>query len=187
MLVYESEPLTDDVTVAGAVSPRLWVSSSGTDSDFDVKLIDVYPVNLPDPDPNPTGVHLGGYQQLVRGEPFRAKFRRSFEKSGTAHAESAGGAEFFAAGHQPYFPARPPHQGADSEHVVSPDGSQSAKISEYSRRQAGRFSKSHGARLSRRRAKLQHCLAGDQLSASTPPPVCKLAGLGFCNLGRTCS
>jgi putative CocE/NonD family hydrolase len=80
VLVYESEPLTDDVTVAGAVSPRLWVSSSGTDSDFDVKLIDVYPVNLPDPDPNPTGVHMGGYQELVRGEPFRAKFRRSFEK-----------------------------------------------------------------------------------------------------------
>jgi uncharacterized protein len=80
VLVYESEPLTDDVTVAGAVSPRLWVSSSGTDSDFDVKLIDVYPVKLPDPDPNPTGVHMGGYQQLVRGEPFRAKFRRSFEK-----------------------------------------------------------------------------------------------------------
>ena len=62
------------------MSPRLWVSSSGTDSDFDVKLIDVYPVNLPDPDPNPTGVHMGGYQELVRGEPFRAKFRRSFEK-----------------------------------------------------------------------------------------------------------
>jgi uncharacterized protein len=80
VLVYETEPLEEDITVAGEVSPRLWVSSSGTDSDFDVKLIDVYPMNYPDPVPNPTGVHMGGYEQLVRGEPFRAKFRHSFER-----------------------------------------------------------------------------------------------------------
>ncbi len=80
VLVYVSEPLTEDLTVAGPVSPRLWISSSGTDSDFDVKLIDVYPMDYPDPEPNPKGVHMGGYQQLVRGEPFRAKFRNSFEK-----------------------------------------------------------------------------------------------------------
>jgi len=79
VLVYKSEPLVEDVTVAGAVSPHLWVSSSGTDSDFDVKLIDVYPMDFPDPEPNPKEVHMGGYQQLVRGEPFRAKFRYSFE------------------------------------------------------------------------------------------------------------
>jgi len=80
VLVYQTEPLEHDVTVAGAVQPRLWVSSSGTDSDFVVKLIDVYPMNYPDPEPNPAEVHMGGYQQLVRGEPFRAKFRKSFEK-----------------------------------------------------------------------------------------------------------
>ena len=80
ILVYLSDPLEEDVTVAGQVSPRLWVSSSGTDSDFDVKLIDVYPMDFPDPKPNPKDVHMGGYQQLVRGEPFRAKFRNSFEK-----------------------------------------------------------------------------------------------------------
>jgi putative CocE/NonD family hydrolase len=77
---YQTEPLEQDITVAGSVSPKLWVSSSGTDSDFDVKLIDVYPMDFPDPDPNPKDVHMGGYQQLVRGEPFRAKFRNSFEK-----------------------------------------------------------------------------------------------------------
>jgi len=80
VLVYVSEPLKEDLTVAGAVSPRLWISSSGTDSDFDVKLIDVYPMDYPDPIPNPKEVQMGGYQQLVRGEPFRAKFRNSFEK-----------------------------------------------------------------------------------------------------------
>jgi len=77
---YQTEPLEQDITVAGSVSPKLWVSSSGTDSDFDVKLIDVYPMDYPNPDPNPRDVHMGGYQQLVRGEPFRAKFRSSFEK-----------------------------------------------------------------------------------------------------------
>jgi hypothetical protein len=80
VLVYETEPLEKEITVAGEVAPRLWVSSSGTDSDYVVKLIDVYPMDYPDPDPNPTDVHMGGYEQLVRGEPFRAKFRKSFEK-----------------------------------------------------------------------------------------------------------
>jgi len=78
--VYQTDPLEEDVTVAGSVSPKLWVSSSGTDSDFVVKLIDVYPMNYPDPVPNPKDVHMGGYQQMVRGEPFRVKFRNSFEK-----------------------------------------------------------------------------------------------------------
>ncbi len=80
VLVYQTAPLEEDITVAGPVSPRLWVSTSGTDSDFVVKLIDVYPMNYPNPDPNPKDVEMGGYQQLVRGEPFRGKFRNSFEK-----------------------------------------------------------------------------------------------------------
>ncbi len=80
VLVYQSAPLQEDVTVAGAVSPHLWVSTSGTDSDFDVKLIDVYPMDFPNPEPNPKDLEMGGYQQLVRGEPFRGKFRNSFEK-----------------------------------------------------------------------------------------------------------
>ena len=69
VLTYQTEPLTGDVVIAGPISPTLFVSTSGTDSDFDVKLIDVYP----DHDA------LAGYEQLVRGEPFRGKFRKSFE------------------------------------------------------------------------------------------------------------
>ena len=80
VLVYQSEVLEADVTVAGPVSPNLWVSSTGTDSDFVVKLIDVYPDDYPNPEPNPNNLQMGGYQQLVRGEPFRAKFRSSLEK-----------------------------------------------------------------------------------------------------------
>jgi putative CocE/NonD family hydrolase len=97
VLVYETPVLQEDVTVAGPVSPRLFVSTSGTDSDWDVKLIDVYPTDYPDSkldEPRPDGKDkdkpktdvappsftMGGYQQLVRGEPFRGKFRHSFEK-----------------------------------------------------------------------------------------------------------
>jgi predicted acyl esterase len=68
------------VTLAGPIDASLHVSTTGTDSDWVVKLIDVYPDNYPNPDPNPTRVRMGGYQQLVRGEPFRGKFRNSFEK-----------------------------------------------------------------------------------------------------------
>jgi len=77
LLTYETEPLDHDVTVAGPITARLRVSTTGTDSDFDVKLIDVYPNDYPDPDPNPEKVRMAGYQQLVRGEPFRGKFRNS--------------------------------------------------------------------------------------------------------------
>ena len=80
VLTYETGPLDRDVTIAGPVTPLLRVSTSGTDSDFVVKLIDVYPDDYPDPDPNPRQVHMGGYQQLVRGEPFRGKFRNGFLK-----------------------------------------------------------------------------------------------------------
>jgi putative CocE/NonD family hydrolase len=80
VLTYETEPLEQDVTLAGPVTPVLRVSTSGTDSDFIVKVIDVYPNDTPDPEPNPHGVHFGGYQQMVRGEPFRGKFRQSMSR-----------------------------------------------------------------------------------------------------------
>ncbi len=72
LLTYASEPLQEDVTIAGPISPTLFVSTTGTDSDFDVKLIDQYPEDA-------DGA-LAGYQELIRGEPFRGKFRNSFEK-----------------------------------------------------------------------------------------------------------
>jgi putative CocE/NonD family hydrolase len=80
VLVYQTDPLDRDVTIAGPVNPTLHVSTTGTDSDFVVKLIDVYPADYPDPSPNPKGIHMGGYQQMVRGEPIRGKFRNSFSK-----------------------------------------------------------------------------------------------------------
>jgi uncharacterized protein len=80
VLTYQTEPLPHDLTVLGPVQARLHVSTSGTDSDWIVKLIDVYPDDFPDPDPNPTRVKMGGYQQLVRGDVMRGRFRNSYEK-----------------------------------------------------------------------------------------------------------
>ena len=80
VLVYQTEVLKQDTTIAGPIEVELYVSTTGTDADFIVKLIDVYPDDFPDPNPNPTEVKMGGYQQLVRGEPFRGKYRNSFEK-----------------------------------------------------------------------------------------------------------
>jgi hypothetical protein len=85
VLVFQTEPLDHDVTVFGPIWVDLKVSTTGTDSDFDVKAIDVFPGDYPDYNaPAPTagapGAPMGGYQQLIRGEPFRGKFRKSFEK-----------------------------------------------------------------------------------------------------------
>jgi putative CocE/NonD family hydrolase len=80
VLVYQTGVLEEDVTIAGPLAASLQVSTTGTDSDWVVKLIDVYSGDYPNPDPNPAGVEMGGYQQLVRGELFRGKFRNSFEK-----------------------------------------------------------------------------------------------------------
>ncbi len=80
VLVYQSQVLQEDLTLAGPITATLYVSSSGTDSDYVVKVIDVFPDDTPDNEPNPAGVKLGGYQMLVRGEPMRARFRNSFAK-----------------------------------------------------------------------------------------------------------
>lgn len=80
VLVYETEPLEEDLTFAGPLTAALHVSTTGTDADWVIKLIDVYAGDFPDPKPNPAYVAMGGYQQLVRGDVFRGKFRNSFEK-----------------------------------------------------------------------------------------------------------
>jgi predicted acyl esterase len=90
VVVYATDPLEQDLTLAGPVSPRLFVSTSGTDSDWVVKLIDVYPPDRREATDGPPGggndvgpplaTTLAGYQQLVRGWPLRGKFRNSFEQ-----------------------------------------------------------------------------------------------------------
>ncbi len=79
VLVYQTDPLDADVTIAGPLEASLSVTVTGTDADFVVKLIDVYPADVEDPEPNPRGVRRAGHQQLLRGEVMRGKFRESFE------------------------------------------------------------------------------------------------------------
>ncbi|MBI4586807.1 MAG: CocE/NonD family hydrolase [Planctomycetes bacterium] len=79
VLAYASDVLETDLTLAGPIVPSLHVSTTGTDSDWVVKLIDVYPDRFPD-DKGNVGNTLGCYQQLVRGEVMRGKFRNSLER-----------------------------------------------------------------------------------------------------------
>jgi len=89
VLTYQSEVLENDVTISGPVVAKLLASSSGTDADWVVKLVDVYPPEAPSgngahergkdiPPPQNT---LGGYQMLVRGQPLRARYRQGFDKA----------------------------------------------------------------------------------------------------------
>jgi len=79
VLTYRSKVLEKDVTLAGPIDAELWVSTSGTASDWIVKVIDELPPDAPDPDPNPRGVRMGGYQMMVRSEVIRGRFRDSYE------------------------------------------------------------------------------------------------------------
>ncbi len=81
VLVYQTPVLESDLTVSGPIEVELHVTTTSTDADWVVKVIDVFPADYPDPDPNPTGVRMGNYQMLVRGEPFRGKFRNGFDKA----------------------------------------------------------------------------------------------------------
>ncbi len=80
VLVYQTEPLENDLRVAGPLKAVLHVSTTGTDADWVVKLVDVFPNDAPDPQPNPKEIRMGGYQMLVRGEPFRGRFRNGFDR-----------------------------------------------------------------------------------------------------------
>ncbi len=76
VLVYESEPLEEDLTIAGPILADIFVSTTGTDSDWIVKLIDVYPGDAPD---SPfCDVPMGGFQMHLAGEVMRGRFRNSF-------------------------------------------------------------------------------------------------------------
>ena len=78
VLVYETPPLKEDVTITGPVSANLFVSASTDDADFVVKLIDAYPDQVAESSGNVA--KMGGYQMLVRGDVMRAKYRNSLEK-----------------------------------------------------------------------------------------------------------
>jgi putative CocE/NonD family hydrolase len=73
VLSWETAALENDFVVSGDIVADLFASTSGTDSDWIVKLIDVYP------DRYPADPKMGGYQLIVADEVFRGRFRQSFE------------------------------------------------------------------------------------------------------------
>lgn len=78
VLVYETDVLEEDITIVGPIITNLNVATSGTDCDWIVKLIDVYPGDAPDNDPNPQKIRMGHFQMLLAGDVFRSKFRNSY-------------------------------------------------------------------------------------------------------------
>ncbi|MBA2353400.1 MAG: CocE/NonD family hydrolase [Acidobacteria bacterium] len=117
VLVYRSEVLADDLTVLGSIGVTLHVATSGTDADFVTKIVDEYPAASGGPTAASGGPQdssaaadpsMAGYQLLVRGEPFRGKFRNSFERPepfapnvpATIHFELPDVAHTFRRGHR---------------------------------------------------------------------------------------
>ncbi len=80
VLVFRSEPLAEDLTVAGPLEAELWVSTTGTDADWVVKLVDEFPGRLEGYDPESDEEDLGGTQRLVRSEIFRGRYRNSYDR-----------------------------------------------------------------------------------------------------------
>ncbi len=80
VLCYQTEPLDQNITFAGPVRADLYVSTSGTDADWVIKIIDVFPDTYTTVRPKETYTEMAGYQMLVRGEILRGKFRSSYEK-----------------------------------------------------------------------------------------------------------
>ncbi len=81
VLTFQTDVLTEDLTLGGEIMAKLKVSTTGTDADWVVKLIDVYPAEEPNHAYMPNkNIVLGNYQQMVRSEAMRGRFRNSFEK-----------------------------------------------------------------------------------------------------------
>ena len=81
VLTFQTDVLPEDLTLGGEITAKLKVSTTGTDADWVVKLIDVYPPDEPNHPYMPNkNITLGNYQQMVRSEAMRGRFRNSFEK-----------------------------------------------------------------------------------------------------------
>lgn len=97
VVVFQTDSLLEDVTLAGPLYADLFASISTTDADFVVKLIDVFPDAFRYEGASSTGVDypVAGYQMLVRGEVMRGKFRNSFEKPEAFTPEKAEKVKFY--------------------------------------------------------------------------------------------
>ena len=138
---------TDDVTIAGPIQARMFVSTSGTDSDWVVKLIDVYPDDFPTARCRSAGREI---RRLPAARPRRRDARQVSQQPGetrAVRAQPADARQLHAPGRRPHVPDRPQDHGPGPEHLVPADRPQPAKIRRYLQRDRGRLSESHPARL----------------------------------------
>ncbi|MCM4153650.1 X-Pro dipeptidyl-peptidase [Arenibacter sp. N53] len=80
VLVFETEPLKEPLTLAGDIMAKLSVSTTGTDADWIVKVIDVYPPDHESYEETQLYLKMGNYHQMVRSESMRGRFRNDFSK-----------------------------------------------------------------------------------------------------------
>ena len=129
VLTFQTPPLPQDLTVAGPLGVDLWVSTSGTDADFVVKLIDVLPDDAVDPAPGAQNTTLPGTQRLVRADVFRGRFRRSFERPAAFEPNVPTEVKYEVERRAAHLPQGPPPAGAGAEQLVSTRGPQTRSSS----------------------------------------------------------
>lgn len=102
VLSWQTEPLTEAVTIAGDVTAHLFASTTGTDSDWIVKLIDVYPDSVP------SNWKMGGYQLMVASDIMRGRYRQGFDRPAPIAANEI--AEYTVDLHQQSYQFQPGHR-----------------------------------------------------------------------------
>ena len=147
VLVYRTEPLKEDVVIAGPIFAAIFASTTGTDADWIVKLIDVYPGDAPDNNPNPRGIRMGDFQMLLAGEVFRAAVPQFICEARAARAESGGEVPVRSARPVPPVPERPPHHGAGAKHVVPGHRPESTDVRRHLQGEAVGLPQGHAPRL----------------------------------------
>ena len=122
VLTWQTDELQDDVTISGQVTAKLFASTTGTDSDWVVKLIDVYPQKVE------KDWKLSGFELMVADEIFRGRYWKSFEKPEPLVAERGDALLHRPAHRRSCLQKGSPHHGAGAEHLVPALRPQSAKI-----------------------------------------------------------
>ncbi len=131
VLSFETPPLEEALTIAGEVTARLYASTTGSDTDWVVKLIDVYP------EKNPEDWSLAGYQLMVSNEVFRA-VTEGVRDPATHPARRGRGVLVQPPHPEPRLPEGSPPDGAGAEQLVPPHRPQPADVrAEHLRGEAG--------------------------------------------------
>ena len=129
VLVYQTPVLTEDVTLGGEIMAHLKVATTGTDADWVVKLIDVYPADEPNgaylPNAN---VILSNYWQMVRSEVMPRPLPQQLREARADGSGPENRRRLPPAGRAAHLQERPPHHGAGAEHVVPAHRPQPAEV-----------------------------------------------------------